>query len=118
MLGRLGGDEFAVLLPEAGPGELRAAAERFDQRLRLVIAALARPRVPARPTARPPRSCTACADADLYRAKQRRAVAARLTLAYAPSARAITICWTSSVPSPMVRIFASRYKRHTGYSSM
>ena len=25
-----------------------------------------------------------------------------------PSARAITICWTSSVPSPMVRIFASR----------
>ena len=28
--------------------------------------------------------------------------------AYAPSARAITICWTSSVPSPMVRIFASR----------
>src|SRR5262249_23269924 len=26
----------------------------------------------------------------------------------APSARAITICWTSSVPSPIVRIFASR----------
>ena len=25
VLGRLGGDEFAVLLPEAGPGELRAA---------------------------------------------------------------------------------------------
>jgi hypothetical protein len=27
---------------------------------------------------------------------------------YAPSARAITICCTSSVPSPIVRIFASR----------
>ena len=27
---------------------------------------------------------------------------------YAPRARAITICWTSSVPSPIVRIFASR----------
>ena len=26
----------------------------------------------------------------------------------APSARAMTICWTSSVPSPMVRILASR----------
>ena len=26
----------------------------------------------------------------------------------APRARAITICWTSSVPSPIVRIFASR----------
>ena len=37
---------------------------------------------------------------------------------HAPSALAITICWTSSVPSPMVRIFASRYMRHTGYSSM
>ena len=28
--------------------------------------------------------------------------------AHAPSARAITICCTSSVPSPIVRIFASR----------
>ncbi len=28
--------------------------------------------------------------------------------AQAPSARAITICWISSVPSPIVRIFASR----------
>ena len=37
---------------------------------------------------------------------------------HAPSARAMTICWTSSVPSPMVRIFASRYIRQTGYSSM
>ena len=27
---------------------------------------------------------------------------------YAPSARAMTICWTSSVPSPIVRILASR----------
>ena len=36
----------------------------------------------------------------------------------APSARAMTICCTSSVPSPMVRIFASRYMRQTGYSSM
>ena len=27
---------------------------------------------------------------------------------HAPSARAITICWISSVPSPIVRIFASR----------
>ena len=37
---------------------------------------------------------------------------------YAPSARAITSCWISSVPSPIVRIFASRYMRQTGYSSM
>ena len=28
--------------------------------------------------------------------------------AYAPRARAITSCWTSSVPSPIVRILASR----------
>src|SRR5206468_8364921 len=34
----------------------------------------------------------------------------------APRARAMTICWTSSVPSPMVRILASRYIRQTGYS--
>ena len=39
VLSRLGGDEFAVLLPEAGPGELRAAAERLHRRLRLVNAA-------------------------------------------------------------------------------
>ena len=32
----------------------------------------------------------------------------RTTSRQAPSARAITICWTSSVPSPIVRIFASR----------
>ena len=39
VLGRLGGDEFAVLLPEAGPGELRAAAARLEQRLGAVAAA-------------------------------------------------------------------------------
>jgi diguanylate cyclase (GGDEF)-like protein len=71
VLGRLGGDEFAVLLPEAGPGELRAAAERLEQRLGNVAAAsigLA---------ALPFDGLTAedlhrAADADLYRAKQRR----------------------------------------------
>src|SRR4051812_19596610 len=71
VLGRLGGDEFAVLLPEAGPGELRAAAERLEQRLGSVAAAsigLA---------ALPVDGLTAedlhrAADADLYRAKQRR----------------------------------------------
>ncbi len=30
------------------------------------------------------------------------------SIAQAPSARAMTICCTSSVPSPIVRIFASR----------
>jgi diguanylate cyclase (GGDEF)-like protein len=72
VLGRLGGDEFAVLLPEAGPGELRAAAARLEQRLGAVAAAsigLA---------ALPADGLTAddlhrAADADLYRAKQRRA---------------------------------------------
>ena len=72
VLGRLGGDEFAVLLPEAGPGELRAAAERLEQRLGAVAAAsigLA---------ALPVDGLTAdelqrAADADLYRTKQRRA---------------------------------------------
>ncbi len=42
----------------------------------------------------------------------------RIEHRYAPRARAMTICCTSSVPSPMVRIFASRYMRQTGYSSM
>ena len=72
MLGRLGGDEFAVLLPQAGPGELRAAAARLEQRLGAVAAAsigLA---------ALPGDGLTAedlhrAADADLYRAKERRA---------------------------------------------
>jgi diguanylate cyclase (GGDEF)-like protein len=71
VLGRLGGDVFAVLLPEAGPGELRAAAARLEQRLGTVAAAsigLA---------ALPVDGLTAedlhrAADADLYRAKQRR----------------------------------------------
>ena len=71
VLGRLGGDEFAVLLPEAGPGELRAAAARLEQRLGTVAAAsigLA---------ALPVDGLTAdelhrAADADLYRTKQRR----------------------------------------------
>jgi diguanylate cyclase (GGDEF)-like protein len=72
VLARLGGDEFAVLLPEAGPGELRAAAARLEQRLLPVAAAsigLA---------ALPIDGLTAedlhrAADADLYRTKQRRA---------------------------------------------
>ena len=72
MLGRLGGDEFAVLLPEAGPGELRAAAPRLEQRLGAVaaasigIAALPVDGLCAEDLHR-------AADADLYRAKQRRA---------------------------------------------
>jgi diguanylate cyclase (GGDEF)-like protein len=69
VLGRLGGDEFAVLLPEAGPGELRAAAERLEQRLGAVaaasvgLAALPGDGVTAEDLHR-------AADADLYRAKQ------------------------------------------------
>src|SRR5204862_378000 len=71
VLGRLGGDEFAVLLPEAGPGELRAAAERLEQRLGEVAAAS------VGLAALPDDGVTAeelhhAADADLYRAKQRR----------------------------------------------
>ncbi len=43
------------------------------------------------------------------RASQRQPLGRRSRLgAHAPSARAMTICWTSSVPSPMVRILASR----------
>jgi diguanylate cyclase (GGDEF)-like protein len=72
VLGRLGGDEFAVLLPQAGPGELRAAAARLEQRLDGVACAsigLA---------ALPGDGLTAedlhhAADTDLYRAKERRA---------------------------------------------
>ena len=70
VLGRLGGDEFAVLLPEAGPGELRAAAMRLEQRLGAVaaasigIAALPVDGLCAEELHR-------AADADLYRAKQR-----------------------------------------------
>ena len=70
---------------------------------------------PCRPTARPPRSSTT--------APTRTSIASSSAVPsspdrYAPSARAMTICCTSSVPSPMVRIFASRYMRQTGYSSM
>jgi diguanylate cyclase (GGDEF)-like protein len=72
VLGRLGGDEFAVLLPEAGPGELRAAAARLEQRLGDVA------RASIGLAALPVDGLTAedlhrAADADLYRAKQRRA---------------------------------------------
>ena len=72
VLGRLGGDEFAVLLPEAGPGELRAAAERLEQRLGAVakasigLASLPVDGLTADDLHR-------AADTDLYRAKQRRA---------------------------------------------
>ena len=74
VLCRLGGDEFAVLLPEAGPGELRAAAERLNRRLRLVNAAsLGLASLPA--DGATAEELHRCADADLYRAKQRRALA-------------------------------------------
>jgi two-component system, cell cycle response regulator len=75
VLGRLGGDEFAVLLSETGPGDLRAAAERLDERLRQVSAAslgLASLPLGGETAEELHRS----ADADLYRSKQRRAVAA------------------------------------------
>jgi diguanylate cyclase (GGDEF)-like protein len=77
VLGRLGGDEFAVLLPEAGPGELRAAAARLEQRLGGVagasigLAALPVDGLDAE-------SLHRAADSDLYRAKQRREAAAAL----------------------------------------
>jgi len=75
VLGRLGGDEFAVLLPEAGPGELRAAAERLHQRLRLVNdASLGLASLPE--DGETAEELHRSADADLYRAKQRRAIAA------------------------------------------
>jgi diguanylate cyclase (GGDEF)-like protein len=74
VLARLGGDEFAVLLPEAGPDALRAAAERLDQRLGLVIAAsLGLASLPA--DGETAEALHHSADADLYRSKQRRAVA-------------------------------------------
>jgi diguanylate cyclase (GGDEF)-like protein len=80
VLGRLGGDEFAVLLPEAGPGELRAAVARLEQRLGDVakasigIASLPVDGLTADDLHR-------AADADLYRAKQRRAERAVESLA-------------------------------------
>ena len=71
VLGRLGGDEFAVLLPEAGPGALRAAAARLEQRLGDVAAAS------IGVAALPADGLTAedlhhAADVDLYRTKERR----------------------------------------------
>ena len=71
VLGRLGGDEFAVLLPEAGPGALRAAAARLDQRLgRVAAASIGVASLPA--DGLTAESLHHAADADLYRAKQRR----------------------------------------------
>ena len=75
VLGRLGGDEFAVLLPETGPGELRAAAERIGRHLGLVSAAsLGLASLPA--DGETAEELHRSADADLYRVKQRRAVTA------------------------------------------
>jgi diguanylate cyclase (GGDEF)-like protein len=72
VLARLGGDEFAVLLPEAGPGELRAAAARLDQRLGCVSAAsIGVAALPA--DGDTAEALHRSADADLYRSKQRRA---------------------------------------------
>jgi diguanylate cyclase (GGDEF)-like protein len=74
-LGRLGGDEFAVLLAQAGPGELRAAAARIEQRLGPVAAAsLGIAALPA--DGDTAEALHRSADADLYRAKQRRAATA------------------------------------------
>jgi diguanylate cyclase (GGDEF)-like protein len=80
VLGRLGGDEFAVLLPEAGPGELRAAAARLEQRLGAVAAAsIGLAALPA--DGLDAEALQRAADADLYRAKQRRAAAAEAAVA-------------------------------------
>jgi diguanylate cyclase (GGDEF)-like protein len=75
VLGRLGGDEFAVLLPETDPDDLRAAAERIGRRLRVVSAAsLGLASLPD--DGDTAEELHRAADADLYRAKQGRAVAA------------------------------------------
>jgi diguanylate cyclase (GGDEF)-like protein len=82
VLGRLGGDEFAVLLPEAGPGELRAAAARLEQRLGAVASAsIGLAALPA--DVLDAEALQRAADADLYRAKQRRAAAALAAAALA-----------------------------------
>jgi diguanylate cyclase (GGDEF)-like protein len=74
VLGRLGGDEFAVLLPEAGPGELRAAAERLEQRLaRVAKASIGLAALPA--DGLTAEELHRAADADLYRVKERRVAA-------------------------------------------
>jgi diguanylate cyclase (GGDEF)-like protein len=80
VLGRLGGDEFAVLLPEAGPGELRAAMARLEQRLGDVAkASIGTASLPV--DGLTAEDLHRAADADLYRAKQRRAERAVETLA-------------------------------------
>jgi diguanylate cyclase (GGDEF)-like protein len=72
---RLGGDEFAVLLPQTGPDELEAAAERLGRRLRLVSAAsLGLASLPA--DGDTAEELHRSADADLYRSKQGRPLAA------------------------------------------
>ena len=72
VLGRLGGDEFAVLLPQAGPGELQAAAARLEQRLGAVAAAsIGLAGLPVDGLSA--EDLHRAADADLYRVKQRRA---------------------------------------------
>jgi len=72
VLGRLGGDEFAVLLPQAGPGELRAAAARLEQRLgRIAAASIGTAALPVDGLSA--EDLHRAADADLYRAKTRRA---------------------------------------------
>jgi diguanylate cyclase (GGDEF)-like protein len=77
VLARLGGDEFAVLLPETGPEALQAAAERIGRQLALVSAAsLGLACLPE--DGETAEELHRSADADLYRAKQRRAVAATL----------------------------------------
>jgi diguanylate cyclase with GGDEF domain len=73
-LAHLGGDEFAVLLPETGPDELRAVAERLGRQLALVSAAsLGLASLPA--DGETAEELHRRADADLYRVKQRRAAA-------------------------------------------
>jgi diguanylate cyclase (GGDEF)-like protein len=110
-LARLGGDEFAVLLPEVAPDEVPAIAERMQERLAsLAPVSAGVARLPD--DGETQEELHHAADGDLYRAKRERPagpVASRSSgRSYAPSARAMTICWTSSVPSPMVRILASR----------
>ncbi|MGZ5312038.1 MAG: GGDEF domain-containing protein, partial [Solirubrobacterales bacterium] len=81
VLGRLGGDEFAVLLPDAGPGALRAAATRLEQRLGSVapasigLAALPADGLTAEALQR-------AADADLYATKERRATRVPATMTF------------------------------------
>lgn len=75
VLGRLGGDEFAVLLPETGPEALRAAAGRIGRALGQVAAAsLGLACLPD--DGETAEELHRSADADLYRAKQRRPVPA------------------------------------------